>query len=218
MIKACIFDLDGTLTATLESIARPVNRTLRHFGLPEMPVDNFKIYVGNGLKTALQRALYDAGDPNGIHLEEGYPLCRDWFEADPLYHVAPYPNIQEMLDTLKTRGIHLAVCSNKLHSGAISVVETIFGKGTFEAIQGQTDLVPLKPDPAGVRSIMERLCVAPSECLYFGDTGTDMDTAGNAGIRAIGVTWGFRSREELLSHGAARLIDDPLEILDLLDD
>ena len=217
MINACIFDLDGTLALTLESLARPINRTLQHFGLPEMPRENFRYYIGNGLDTALRRALADAGDPEGRFLAEGIPLCRGWFQADPLYGVTPYPHIPPLLTGLRDRGVSLAVCTNKLQPGADAVIEHLFGPDLFQVVLGQTDLLPLKPDPAGVRSILRRLGAAPEACLYLGDSGTDMETAKNAGVTALGVTWGYRDRQELQSHGADRLIDDPLEVLDLVD-
>ena len=216
MIKACIFDLDGTLTQTLDSIARPCNRTLRHFGLPEMPVENFRYYAGDGIDTTLRRALRDAGDPEGRFFPEGIRMCREWYREDPLFAVRPYPHIPEALEKLREAGILLAVCSNKPHENAVPVVETIFGTGVFAAVQGQTDLVPMKPDPTGVRSILTQLGVSSGACLYVGDTDTDMKTGKNAGVFTVGVTWGFRDRKELLEGGADRIIDDPLELPGLL--
>ena len=216
MKKACIFDLDGTLTQTLASIARPTNMTLRHFGLPEMPVENFRYYAGDGIDTTLRRALRDAGDPEGRYFPEGIVMCRKWYQEDPLFDVKPYPHIVEALSRLREMGILLAVCSNKPHENAVPVVETIFGPGVFSAVQGQTDLVPMKPDPTGVLRIMETLKVRAEDCLYAGDTDTDMKTGKNAGLFTVGVAWGFRDREELEAGGADRIIDDPLELLELI--
>nr|WP_034909269.1 HAD family hydrolase [[Eubacterium] cellulosolvens] len=212
MIRACIFDLDGTLTRTQESIARPVNRTLAHFGLPEMPVENFNYYAGDGLDNALRRALKDAGDTELKFFEEGRPMCRKLFVEEPLYHVEPYEHIVPMLRQLRDAGMKLAVFSNKVHEGAIDVVETIFGKEVFDHIQGQSDTVPMKPDPTGVFEIMKKFKVEPEECMYFGDTNTDMLTGHAAGIFTVGVTWGFRPREELEEYRADSLVDDPLQI------
>ena len=217
MIKACIFDLDGTLTKTQESIARPVNMTLEHFGLPAMPVENYNYYAGDGLDNALKRALKDAGDPQLKYYEEGRPLCRKWFVENSLYHVKPYPHIVEMLKELKKRKIRLAVFSNKMHQGAIDVVTAIFGPDTFDHIQGQTDTVPIKPNPQGVYEILREFGVNKTEALYFGDTNTDMLTGHNAGLFTVGVTWGFRPRTELEEYRADDIVDDPLEIVDLVD-
>ena len=216
MKKACIFDLDGTLTQTLASIARPTNLTLRHFGLPEMPVENFRYYAGDGIDNTLRRALRDVGDPEGRFFAEGIEMCRRWYREDPLFEVRPYPRITELLSRLREKGVLLAVCSNKPHENAVPVVETIFGPGVFAAIQGQTERVPMKPDPTGVLRILEALGVSRDECLYVGDTNTDMQTGKNAGVFTVGVTWGFRDRQELEAGNADRIIDDPLELPDLL--
>lgn len=212
LIKVCIFDLDGTLARTQESIARPVNMTLAYYGLPEQPVDAFNYYAGDGIKNALKRALIAAGDTGASHLEEGLPMCRRWMQEDPCYHVEPYDHIVWALDELKRRGVKIAVFSNKPHESAVSVVETIFGKGLFDHIQGQTDLIPIKPDPAGVFEILEKFGAEKNECLYFGDTNTDMLTAHNAGVTAVGVTWGFRPRTELEEYRADVIIDSAKEI------
>ena len=218
MIKACIFDLDGTLTDTVESIARGVNKTLEHFGYAPRPVREYYFYAGDGIDMALKRALAAAGDPEGKHLEEGIPLCRKWFGEDPLYHVKPYPQIPEVIGQLRERGVKNAVFSNKPHPAAIQVVETVFGKGFFDHIQGQTAEIPRKPDPAGVFRILEKFSVRPEECLYFGDTNTDMETGHAAGLYTVGVAWGFRPRSELEAYHADRILDSPPEILKVYEE
>ena len=215
MIKICIFDLDGTLAKTQESIARPVNMTLAHYGLPEQPVEAFNYFAGDGIKITLQRALIASGDTGASHLEEGLPMCRKWMQEDPCYHVVPYDHIVWALGELKRQGVKIAVFSNKPHISAVSVVETIFGKGLFDHIQGQTDLIPIKPDPTGVYEILDQFGVQKDECLYFGDTNTDMLTGRNAGVITVGVTWGFRPRSELEQYGADVLIDSAKEIPEL---
>lgn len=212
MIKACIFDLDGTLAATQESIARPVNMTLAVYGLPAQPVEAFNYYAGDGIKNALKRALIAAGDTEAVYLEEGLPLCRAWMQEDPAYHVVPYDHMVWALEELKKHGVKIAVFSNKPHESAIGVVETIFGKSCFDHIQGQTDKIPIKPDPAGVYEILELFGADKSECLYFGDTNTDMLTGRNAGVTTVGVTWGFRPRSELEEFGADIIIDSAAQI------
>ena len=218
MIKACIFDLDGTLMDTVASIARPINKTLEFFGLQPRPVEEYNFYAGDGMDTAVRRALAAAGDPEGIHAKEGIPLCRKWFGEDPLYQVKPYAHMKDVLDELKNRGIKITVFSNKPHEAAIDVVNTIFGKGYFDWIQGQTDLIPKKPDPSGAIQIMKILQVSKEECLYFGDTNTDMKTGLGAGICTVGVTWGFRPRKELEENHADRIIDSPMDIIRLVEE
>ena len=211
MIKACIFDLDGTIADTVESIAYAVNRVLVHFGLPARPVEAYNFYAGDGFDMALQRALYDAGDPEGKYLKEGITLGRAWFQEDPLYHVKPYDGMPEVLFELK-RQVPIAVCSNKPHDAAVHVVESIYGKGFFSWIQGQMEGIPKKPSPIGPLAIAGRFGANPEECLYFGDTNTDMQTGLAAGMYTIGVTWGCRPRSELIENGAVAVIDTPQEI------
>ena len=212
MIRICIFDLDGTLVRTQESIARPVNMTLAHFGLPAQPVEAFNYFAGDGLKNALKRALIAAGDSDASYLEEGFPMCLAWMDEDPLYHVAPYEGIPEALQALRAAGLTIAVLTNKPHASAISVVEGFFGKGTFDVIQGQMVNGPLKPDPQGLFAILDQCGMQKDECLYFGDTRTDMLTAHNAGVTAVGVTWGFRPRSELEEYKADIISDSPQDI------
>jgi phosphoglycolate phosphatase len=213
MIKVCIFDLDGTLARTQASIARPVNMTLERYGLPAQPVEAFNYFAGDGIKNALRRALTAAGDKDAdAHTEESIGQCREWMEEDPCYLVEPYEYIEWALGELKAKGIRIAVFSNKPHVSAISVVETIFGKGVFDHIQGQTDRIPIKPNPTGVYEILKEFGAEKDECLYFGDTNTDMLTAHNAGVTAVGVTWGFRPRAELEKYNADIIIDSAREI------
>lgn len=212
MIRICIFDLDGTLAETQASIARPVNMTLEYYGLPKQPVEAFNYFAGDGIKNALKRALIASGDTEASHLEEGLPMCRRWMQEDPCYNVRPYDHMVWALEQLKEHGVIIAVFSNKPHASAISVVETIFGKDFFDHIQGQTDSVPIKPDPEGVFEILKKYGVSKDECLYFGDTNTDMMTARNAGVTAVGVSWGFRPRSELEEYKADIIIDSPKSI------
>jgi phosphoglycolate phosphatase len=215
-VKLCIFDLDGTLLYTLDSIARPTNLVLEHFGLPPQPVGAYKYFVGDGLKNEMKRALIAAGDKEACHLEEAFALCEQWFAEDPMYKVEPYPGIPETLQALKTKGVKLAVFSNKPHESAVRVVESFFGEGMFDCIQGQTDRLPIKPDPAGAFEILKKLGVTADACLYLGDSNTDMMTGRNAGFMTVGAAWGYRSVRELKEAGADLIIDSPDELLGII--
>jgi len=133
-----------------------------------------------------------------------------------MYKVKPFDGITELLAALKDRGIKNAVFSNKPHAQAVEVIGDLFAPGTFDAVQGQMDSLRRKPFPDGALEIAGRLGVRPEECLYFGDTDTDMQTGTAAGMFTIGVLWGFRPKEELLEHGAMALICKPLDALELL--
>ena len=148
--------------------------------------------------------------------EQVRTLYRKWFEENPFYHVKPFPGIVELLENLKKEGLKIAVLSNKPHRAAIEVVERIFGADMFHKVQGQTEKVPRKPSPIGALTIAEEFGVRPGECLYMGDTDTDMETGHGAGMFTIGVTWGFRPRKELEDHKAALIVDRPEEILEFV--
>lgn len=218
MIKACIFDLDGTLADTVESIAYGVNHTLEYFGYAPRPVEEYNFYAGDGMDMTLKRALAAAGDKEGIHMKEGTPITRKFFGENPLYRVKPFTGIKEMLKALKERGIKMAVFSNKPHDAAVDVVATIFGNDIFDWVQGQSSEVPKKPDPTGANTIARRFGFQKEEFMYFGDTNTDMQTGLAAGMYTVGVTWGFRSREELEENHATAIINHPLQVLELLDE
>lgn len=217
MYKVCIFDLDGTLADTVESIARVGNLVLEHYGLPPQPVKDYNYFAGDGVDMALKRALAAAGDTRGIYYEEGKTLFRTWFAEDPLYHVKPMEGICPVLEAIKSLGVKIAVFSNKPHREAIHVAETIFGKGCFSMIQGQMERIPRKPAPDGALLIADTLHAKAGECLYLGDTNTDMDTGRAAGMDTVGVTWGFREAKELKEHQAKYLIDSPRQILEILE-
>ena len=126
MIKACIFDLDGTLADTLDSMAYVTNIIMEKFGLKTLPVDNFRYYSGEGANMLIRRALKDAGDPELAHYDEGQKLYREMFEADPMYKVVPYKGMPETLKKLKEHGMKLAVCSNKPHPAAVKVIAQLY--------------------------------------------------------------------------------------------
>lgn len=213
MYKVGIFDLDGTIADTVESIAYVGNRTLRHFGLPEIPVVDYNFYAGDGADELVKRMLHAVNAEDKVDYEEVRVLYRTWFNENPLYNVKPFEGIMDMLYGLKEAGMKIAVFSNKPHEAAIYVVNQIFGKDCFDWVQGQTEAVPRKPSPIGALAIAEQFGVQPEECLYFGDTNTDMDTGKAAGMFTFGVTWGFRPREELIEHQADKIVDKPEEIL-----
>ncbi len=218
MTRACIFDLDGTLTRTQESIARPINMTLEHYGLPAQPIEAFNYFAGDGIDNALRRALVAAGDTEMKHYEKGILLTRKWMSEDPLYHVKPYDYVEESLKKLAEMGIRLAVLTNKPHESALNVVRTIFGEGRFDDVQGQKEGIPIKPDPAGVYEILKKFGVEKCDCIYFGDTNTDMMTGKNAGLYTVGVSWGFRPRTELEQYHADVIIDSPRDIVTIVQE
>ena len=213
MYKVCIFDLDGTLTDTVESLTYSVNATLSELGLSQITEEQCKAFVGSGARKLIERSLKAAGDPELLHVEKAMEVYGRVFKENCTYHVAPYEGIVEMLDVLKVLGVRLAVLSNKPHLQTKDVVATFFGADIFTCVQGQQEGIPRKPDPAAVFMIAKELNVATEECRYIGDSDVDMQTGINAGVRTIGVTWGFRTREELSAYSPWRLADKTEDIM-----
>jgi len=208
MIKAVIFDLDGTLTDTLADIGNAMNHTLAEHGLPTYDLDRYRYLVGSGMKRLARLAVGDRQDMYEPVLA-GYAAYYARHATDT---TAPYPGVVEMLGALHARGLKLCVFSNKPHGDVVTVVQRYLPEIPFALVQGQIESVPVKPDPAGALRCAAALGVAPDECLYLGDTDVDMLCARNAGMHPIGVKWGFRP-EELAAAGAEAIIEEPMEIM-----
>ncbi len=216
MYKACIFDLDGTLTDTLESLTYSVNATLAELNLPEITSEQCKSFVGSGARFLIERALQASGDAELVHIEEAMSVYGRIFKTNCTYHVAPYEGIVDMLKALKEEGVKLAVLSNKPHLQTVDVVASFFEDGTFTHVQGQQEGIPRKPDPTAACMIAEKLGVNPDECVYIGDSDVDMQTGNAAGMETVGVTWGFRPKEMLIANGAKHTIDCPEELISIV--
>ena len=213
MYKACIFDLDGTLTDTLESLAYSVNETMKEMGMPQITTEQCREFVGNGAKVLIEKTLKASGDEKLTRFDEAYETYLRIFDKCCTYRVKPYPGIPEMLKEMKAQGLKLGVLSNKPDRQAVHVVEEIFGKNIFDHIQGQKDGVPRKPDPTAVLSIAAEFGSDPSETLYIGDSEVDGATGKAAGMDTVLVTWGFRSRYVLEAAEPYRIVDSTDELL-----
>ena len=217
LIKACIFDLDGTLCDTLTTISYFANEALKHFGLEEIETQNFKYMVGNGYKNLIIRMLKHIN----VYTEELAKKVGDYYfeiyDKNPLYLSAPYEGIMEMLDLLKEKGMKTAILSNKPHNATINVAKEIMAGAEFSHVQGHIEGVPLKPEPDALLNIIKSLGVAKEECLYIGDTATDIETGKNAGVKTMGVLWGFRTEEELRNAGADEIAKSPKDIIDYIE-
>ena len=209
-IKAALFDLDGTLTNTLDDIANAMNRSLRLHGLPEFAVDEYRYLVGDGVKKLAQRACRGKADLEDSVRRE----YQAYYEAHAQVLTAPYDGITAMLEGLVARGVRLAVFSNKPHADTCRVVSHYFPSVPFEVIRGQMEGVPVKPDPAGALAIASEMALEAGEFIYLGDTGTDMCCAVNAGMLPVGVLWGFRTAEELMEYGAQVLLEEPCQLFE----
>lgn len=214
MFRLCIFDLDGTLTDTLDSLTYSVNLTLEEMGYPALERSKCRAFVGNGSRVLIEKALKASGDTTLSRIEEGMEVYDRVFDANCTYHVTPYDGIVELLQALKEKGMKLTVLSNKPHRQAVHVVEEVFGKEMFDWVQGQQEGIPRKPDPYAAIQIAEKFGVKPEECVYIGDSEVDVATGTAARMKTLGVTWGFRSVEQLKEAGASILLDRPVQILE----
>ncbi len=215
MKQLIIFDLDGTLLNTIGDLAACCNTVLEQHKLPTHPIEDYNTFVGNGIMRLVERAI-----PEPLRTKEKVELIRKDFVA--LYtdnistYTTPYPGIVELLDTLKARGIDVAIASNKFQNGCMKLAKHYFPTVRFAAVLGQRPEIPLKPSPYIIREIIQRTAYTPDRILFVGDSGVDIQTAAAAGVDSAGVTWGFRALEELTEAGATHIVNSPSEILQLL--
>lgn len=213
--SAVLFDLDGTLLDTLDDIADAVNAVLRRLGQAPHPAEAYKRFVGDGMVELVERAfppecreretparlIAAVRSEYGLHLDK---------------RTRPYPGVPEMLDGLRSRGLALAVLSNKQQEFTERSVRTLLPRWEFRAVRGASPGRPLKPDPAPALEVARSLGALAAQVLYLGDTSTDMRTAVAAGMFPVGALWGFRDADELLGAGAKELVREPPEVLGLI--
>lgn len=212
MKRLVIFDLDGTLLNTIADLAASTNQALRHFNYPEHPTEAYRFFVGNGINKLFERAL-----PEGERTEQNVLRIRSrfipYYDQHDTDFSTPYPGIPEVLEALQNRGIKLAVASNKYQSATERLITHYFPTLRFEAVLGQREGIPVKPDPTIVNDILQATGIAREEALYVGDSGVDMQTALHAGVDAVGVAWGFRPRTELEPFHPLAIIDNAEDLL-----
>ncbi|REJ91648.1 MAG: HAD family hydrolase [Planctomycetota bacterium] len=221
---AVLFDLDGTLLDTLRDVAEAANQTLSECNFAPHALKEYRFLLGGGLRNLFRAAL-----PPEESTEETVDHCvrvfDDAYRAAWNVHTRPYPGIPELVAELAARGVTQAVLSNKPHEFTRLCIEEFFGGATtehsgsetsgigpFAFVAGQRTGVPVKPDPTSALEIANQLSIPPADWLYVGDTSIDMETANRAGMRPIGVSWGFRDRQELIDAGAETVVDEPSQL------
>ncbi len=218
MYKCCVFDLDGTIADTINSITYFGNTALKNFGLPEISSEKYKYLVGDGYKVLVARMLKEFGlDENHPIFPEIAKFYHDEYDKDSMYLTKAFSGMPEVLKELKDKGMKLAVLSNKPQGAVDGVVKELYGENLFDLCYGYSEGVKLKPDTTLLSSILEKFGAKPEECVYVGDTATDMKTGKGVGAYTIGVLWGFRKEDELLENGADKLVSDPVEILEIIN-
>lgn len=215
--EGVIFDLDGTLVNSLEDIADSMNRVLGEYGFPTHDLEDYKRFVGRGLRNLVSRALPEGAKDDGL-----ISRCRDSmleeYGRNFLNKTRPYDGITDLLDELVRRGLKLAVFSNKNDDLTKKLVAALLPDWDFAAVIGSSAEMPEKPDPRGALLISRQSGINPERLIYVGDSDVDMETARNAGMYAVGALWGFRTKEELISNGAEYLLKDPMDLLQILQE
>lgn len=213
--KTVIFDLDGTLLDTLQDLCDAVNAALLRCGYPPRSLEEVRAFVGNGIKLLMVRAL--PGGEDNPDFPAAFQAFRESYTAHCFDHTRPYPGIDGLLAELKAAGCRIAVVSNKADAAVKALCRQFFPDTVDIAVgEREAEGIRKKPAPDTVLEVLRLFDADRASAVYIGDSDVDIMTAGNAGLPCISVTWGFRSKEFLAEHGAARYADSPAELGALL--
>lgn len=210
MTRAVLFDLDGTLVDTLHDIADAMNKVLEAAGLPVLPIADYREHVGWGARDLVERALPESEQGNvDTHLQ----AFRERYYDHPVHSSALYPGIGELLAELEARDVPMAILTNKPEKPALVVVEALLADVPFRFVRGAREGVPRKPDPTALIDLANAMGIAPTDCLYLGDTEVDVQAAESAAMTPVGVTWGFRPESV---QSAPHVLQSPSDLLPLI--
>ena len=214
-MKGIIFDLDGTLIDSLEDIGVCMNKVLEKNGLKTYQIPKYKDFVGGGVEFLVNNVLNTKEE---LLLKDKITKeFKDVYEQQLHTKTKAYDGVYELLEKLQKEDFKIGILSNKPHEFTIEYAKLLFSNYKIEEIHGQKEQVPKKPNPQSAISIAKKFRIACEELYFVGDTKVDMQTAKNAKMKAIGVLWGFRTKEELEENGADFLVSHPLEILDIVN-
>ncbi len=197
MKKLVLFDLDGTLIDTLEDLSAAVNHSLALRGLPLHTKDEYVHMVGHGVRNLVKQALPESLQSDDAYVDACLADFKEYYSAHIDVHTHPYAGMQELLTELKSKGVKMAVASNKFQSGTEHLIKEFFSDIDFVSILGNREGFPLKPSPEIVEEVLSKSGISRADAILVGDSPTDMRTAVNGGIDRIAVTWGYRSAEAL---------------------
>lgn len=211
-MKLCIFDLDGTVLDTVGSIAHYGNLALQKHGIEPIDEKEYKYFAGDGAKNLIIRMLNYRNCYTDALYASVFKLYNELYNADVICKTVIFDGLKEVLDQLKAEGYRFVIVSNKPDFAAKTVANALYGEGYFDRVVGQKEGSFLKPNPGEVFAVMQELGARGEDCVYVGDTDTDMRTGKNANLYTIGVLWGFRGREELEASGADAIAATPAEL------
>ena len=214
MYRTVIFDLDGTLLNSIGDLAAAANYVCRKNRWPEHTEEEIMGMVGHGIPN-LVRQFSPADARSTLMVLNTTSQFNQYYGCHNMELTRPYEGMAELLQQLKAAGVQLAVCSNKADNFSRAIVEHYY-PGVFDLVRGNLNGMPVKPDPTVVREIMRDLDASYLSAMMVGDSSVDIQTGHNAGIKACGVTWGFRSRESLAEAEADAIADTPAELGKLL--
>lgn len=214
MYKLAIFDLDGTLLDTIQDLANASNYALQYHKFEQHETYKYKKFVGDGVYKLVERMLPPdhRDDQTKAKVKETFDM---YYKVHSLDCTQPYKGIVKELERLRGKGVHIAVVSNKPHLFTKALVEHMFGE-SIELAYGQREGIPTKPNPHTVEEVVKHFGVQKEECIYIGDTNVDIFTGKNAGVKTIGVLWGFREREELIAAGADYVVEEVRELSEII--
>ncbi len=213
MYKAIIFDLDGTLLNTLEDLADSVNEMLEIFNLPQRNLDEIRQFVGNGMIKLVERSVPEDFDKSNF--QNAYELFKSAYARNMRNKTRPYDGIVSCLEKLKQMGIMTFVTSNKNDDAVKGLCDEVFPSLLTEAV-GVNENLPPKPDTKMIDYILNKYNLKKDDCVFVGDSDTDIITAKNAEMKSIGVLWGFRDKDVLLSNGADFIVENTEEIISIV--
>lgn len=213
--KAVLFDLDGTLLNTIDDLSNSMNAILKNAGLPTHETEQYKLFVGNGVRSLVSRSLPEQYR-NAETIDAFTSSMRKEYSKRWNENTHPYEGVPELLDELKINNIKMAILSNKSDEFTKQIAKSLLPGWKFSVVFGERASVPRKPDPSAALEIAEMMGLEPKDFLYLGDSDTDMETANSAGMYAIGALWGFRNSNELIEAGAKAVIEHPMDLIKYL--
>lgn len=209
MIQGVIFDLDGTLCDTITDLTNAVNYALKLDGYDTWSVEDVRTFVGNGITKLIERSLPEH-ERNEKRIMEVRAHFMEFYSAHLLDNTVPYEGIKDCLEALAANNIPVSVVTNKAHEQSCDIIKALFPETEFTVVLGNREGIPHKPDTTLTLKALNAMNASPENSIFVGDSGVDIQTAHNAGMLGIGVTWGYRPVEDL--NGADKIINSSEEL------